>query len=375
MIRVLHVIGVMDRAGAETFIMNVYRNIDRSKIQFDFLVHTEKEGDYDKEIRQLGGKIYSLPRYTVLNYPIYKKKCDDFFSEHPEYRIVHGHIGSCAPIYLQIAKEHGCFAIAHSHSCMCQGRGLYSFVFSAMAKPVAHIADHFLACSDDAGIDRFGPHIIKQENYQTIKNGIELNKFAFSLDKRRLTRKQLKLGDTTPVFIHVGRFDPVKNHSFLLETFRTILDNLPDSVLLLIGKGELEKDIKKQIVSLNLEKNVLLLGSQPDVSPYLSAADIFIFPSISEGLSISTIEAQASGLPCIVSSGIPDEALVSSHVNKLELELGSSIWARESVLYYQQNQTLLRSRDLRDIEESGYNIADTARQLQQLYEDHSSQFL
>lgn len=370
MIRVLHVIGVMDRAGAETFIMNVYRNIDRSKIQFDFLVHTEKEGDYDKEIKQLGGKIYSLPRYTVLNYPIYKKKCDDFFSEHPEYQIVHGHIGSCAPIYLQIAKEHGCFAIAHSHSCMCQGRGLYSFIFSIMAKPVAHIADHFLACSDDAGIDRFGPRIIKQENYQTIKNGIELGRFAFSLEKRKETRRRLGIDDSTPVFIHVGRFNSVKNHSFLLEVFEKILRILPNSILLLIGKGELERDIRKQIEQINITENVLLLGSQSNVSPYLSAADVFIFPSISEGLSISTIEAQASGLPCVVSSGVPDEALILPHVSKLDLELGPDEWAKECVAQYQERRITLRPDSALNMKQYEYDITDTARELQCLYENH-----
>ena len=179
--RILHVIGRMDRAGAETLIMNLYRNIDRTKIQFDFMVFTDSKADYDDEIYQLGGQIYHMPKFTGLNYPYLAYKVNDFFDTH-HYDIVHGHIGSIAPMYLSIAKSHGAFTIAHSHSANSSSL-IFRAVFMSLAWSVRLIADYFFACSEQAGIDRFGNKIVKSEKFSVLNNGIDANKYRYSFER------------------------------------------------------------------------------------------------------------------------------------------------------------------------------------------------
>ena len=149
--RVLQVIGVMDRGGAETMVMNLYRAMDRDKVQFDFLVHEQREGDYDAEIRRMGGRFFRVPRFTGANIGAYRKQVRALFAEHPEWRVVHGHIGSCAPVYLSEAKRAGAFAIAHSHAQNYEG-GLAGLAFNLVAHPVRRVADYFMACSREAGL-------------------------------------------------------------------------------------------------------------------------------------------------------------------------------------------------------------------------------
>ena len=173
MMRVLQVIGVMDRGGAETMIINLYRAMDRSDLQFDFLVHEQREGDYDAEIRRLGGRLYRLPRFTGINERAYRRQCRLLFAQHPEWAVVHGHIGSSAPIYLSEAKRAGCFAIAHSHAQNYQ-TGLAGLAFNMVSHPVRRVADYFMACSREAGLDRFGRNLVDSDRFSIVTNGIDL---------------------------------------------------------------------------------------------------------------------------------------------------------------------------------------------------------
>ena len=175
--RVLQVIGVMDRGGAETMVMNLYRAMDRERIQFDFLVHEQREGDYDAEIERLGGRFFRVPRFTGLNAGSYRRSVRALFAEHPEWRVVHGHIGSCAPAYLSEAKRAGAFAIAHSHA-QNYVRGLPGLAFNVAAHPVRRVADYFMACSREAGIDRFGGAIVEGERFAIVPNGIDMTRYA-----------------------------------------------------------------------------------------------------------------------------------------------------------------------------------------------------
>lgn len=326
MIRVLHVLGALNRGGAETMLMNQYRNINRSIIQYDFIVHTETEGEYEKEIIKMGGKIYRIEKYTGRNHFKYKKSWNDFFVNYPEYKIVHGHVRSTASIYLKIAKKNKRIAISHSHSTS-SGKGLEAIVKSVIQFPIRNIADYMIACSQPAGEWLYGKKIIEKENFFIVKNGIDTDKFIFDNNKRLLKRAELDLTNKL-VIGHIGRFTHAKNHSFLLEIFNELHHLEKESVLLLVGNGEEKQHIKKKVKNMNLEKKVLFIDPSSDISDYLFAMDIFVFPSIFEGLGIAVIEAQASDLPCFVSNKIPLEACLSNNIIRLSLKLPAKEWAR-----------------------------------------------
>ena len=210
-IRILHVIGVLNRGGAETMIMNLYRSIDRTKVQFDFVENEGDEAAFDAEIRRLGGRIYHCPRYKGLNHFAYERWWNDFFKSHRgEYPIVHGHIGSTAAIYLSIAKKYGAFTIAHSHSA-----GLGSTMYRIFAYPTRYIADHFFACSRAAGVSGYGKKVGNDiSRCQMLNNAINAKKFVFCREARQQMRNDLHLSDNTVVIGHVGRFVEAKNHLF-----------------------------------------------------------------------------------------------------------------------------------------------------------------
>lgn len=366
-IRVLHVIGAMDRGGAETFIMNVYRSIDRNRIQFDFLVHEDRECAYDAEIRKLGGNIYRLPRFTGFNFFDYRKKCRCFFREHSQYSVVHGHIGSSAAIYLSEAKRAGLFAVAHSH-----GTNAKSFVripYAIVSYPTRYIADVFFACSLEAGVDRFGKRTVLRSCFRVVNNGIDVDRFRFSQSSRNQLRSRLLLSDAAPVFCHVGRFVSSKNHLFLLEVFSYIASVLPDAYLLLIGGGSLEHDIRKRVESLGLSDRVLFLGVQDDVATALMASDVFIFPSLWEGLGIAAIEAQASGLPCLLSSSLPAMSKVTPGARFIDLEEGAQAWAEEAIKSFEMPSDN-RSLCANAVKQAGFDIADTTNKLSVFYSSH-----
>ena len=193
MIRILQVFHGMDCGGAETMIMNLYRHIDRTKVQFDFLVHTTKKCFFDDEIRKLGGNIYSVPYYKITNGRRYKAALNQFFASHTEIKIVHGHLGSCAHIYLQIAKQHGCYAIAHSHNTKPKGFSLKNLLYRIFTYKTRKIADYFFGCSAAAAEYRFGYKIAHSNKCDVLKNAIDVRKFAYSEDYRKEIRDEFNL--------------------------------------------------------------------------------------------------------------------------------------------------------------------------------------
>lgn len=329
MIRVLHVIGAMDRGGAETMIMNFYRKINRNEIHFDFLVHEKRECDYDNEIKELGGQIFSVPRYKIYNYFQYKKEIENFFSKHHDYDIVHGHIHSCINIYLTEAKKYGIRTIAHSHSAN-YGISLNTLYAKLISLKVIKIADYFFACSRKAGIDRYGLKISKSNKFSVINNGIDTEKFIFNQNKRKEIRKYYNI-ENKIVFGHVGRFTYAKNHEFLIKIFEKIHIQEKNSVLILVGRGELENKIRSLVHKLNLDDSVIFAGVQNNIGEILNAFDCFIFPSHFEGLGIAMIEAQASDLPCLVTETLPQEVFLSPKVHPLSLSLSPDKWAKEGL--------------------------------------------
>ena len=332
--RVLQVIGAMDRGGAETMLMNAYRAMDRSRVQFDFLVHEQRVCDYDEEIESLGGRVYrALPRFTGLNGAAYRKAVRAFLAQHPEHEVVHGHIGSSAAIYLGEAKRAGRVAVAHSHA---QNYPLSAgeLAFRALSYPVRFKADYFLACSEQAGIDRFGRAVVEGERFHVLRNGIDVAAFACTDEQHRQAKQELcdRLGISGaqgPVLIgHVGRFDPVKNHRFLIETFTQVKRDVPAAHLLLVGRGPEEAAIREQVRAAGLESSVHFLGVTDDVPAVLHGLDAFVLPSFREGLSMAAVEAQAAGVPCALSDGVPDEAILpGTPVARVPLADGMQAWA------------------------------------------------
>lgn len=363
-LRILHVIGAMDRGGAETLIMNLYRNIDRSRIQFDFLVNEMDGCDYDEEIRELGGNMYAIPRYDIANYLTYRQACRSFFSNH-QYPIVHGHIGLPAPIYLSIAQQSGSKCIAHSHA---QNYPLSpsELVFRIATHPTRRHADQFLGCSLQAGLDRYGKGIVQSNRFHVLKNGIDIDRARFNQQARASVRQELHIDSGTPLFGHVGRLTHIKNQAFLLEVFAHVLKTLPSAQLLLVGRGEDEAAIRSRISSLGLKGHVRLLGVRNDVPAILSALDVLIFPSIKEGLANATIEAQASGVRCLLSTGVPELARISPDTVFKPLDLGPDAWASQAIELY-RNPKANRASAILDAQRAGFDIADSAAWLSELY--------
>lgn len=365
MIRVLHVIGAMDRGGAETMIMNLYRKIDRDRIQFDFLVHEQRECDFDQEIGRLGGRIFRLPRFNGINYVRYRHLCRVFFKQHPEYRIVHGHIGSCAAIYLNEAKRSGAFTIAHSHA-QSFTPGLPGLAFRIASYPTRFIADRFFGCSYEAGKDRFGGKVVEDPRFAVLPNGIDLSQYAFNETVRKDMRKKLNI-EGKAVFGHVGRLTAVKNHRFLLEVFSTIRQRIPDAVLILVGRGEMEHELRQLTCGMGIDSAVRFLGIREDVPDILEAMDVFLFPSIKEGLPLAAIEAQASGLPCIISTGVPKQVLVSDRASLLPVEDHADRWASIAVELYETAAQKGRSDCIDQVRAHGFDINETVKRLQAFY--------
>lgn len=363
-VRILHVLGRLDRGGAETMIMNMYRHIDRSRIQFDFIIHTEETCDYSNEVTSLGGVIYSVPAYNGRNHFKYKSAWRNFFKEHPEYKIIHGHVRSTGAIYLKIAKRFGLATIAHSHNTS-SGKGLDAIVKNLLQYPLRHTADILLACSVDAGRWLFGKKIDQKSNFKVIKNAIDIDKYKFNEGKRDFVREQTNLKDKY-IIGHVGRLCYQKNQLFLIDVFVEILKVRSDAILMLIGEGELRGEIEKKISDNNLEKHVILIGSVENVNDYFQAMDVFVFPSHYEGLGIVLIEAQAAGLKCVVSDNIPNEAIVTKLVKTMSLNSSINSWVNE-VLHKPDNHNRTDIKVINAIKNKGYSISDLTEEMETFY--------
>jgi len=353
-IKVLHVTGTMNCGGQETFIMNIFRNIDREKIQFDFVVHSKIKAHYDDEIKSLGGKIYRITpisknpiKHMIELYKILKNN---------DYDVVHRHTASSIVfIDTLIAKLVGIKKIiAHSHNNKLQKQIFLSILF----RPLLNISTtHKFACSNSAGTWLFG----KNKDIGVIPNGIDLIKYKFNENIRDKYRKELNI-ENKIVLGHVGRFNKQKNHNFLIDIFNEVYQQNKNYVLLLIGTGELEQQIQKKVKELNIENSVKFLGIRNDVNNLMQAMDIFLFPSIYEGLGIVLLEAQASALQCIVSENIQEEAIFSNNVVKIQLD-DVNLWKKEILnlkLDFNRN-TILNTLS------NKYSIENTIEYLSKIY--------
>lgn len=359
-IRVLQVFASLDRGGAETMIMNIYRNINRNRVQFDFVANEKEcEYSYEKEIRELGGRIFYVPEFNIVNYMIYKRTWKNLLSEHPEWKIVHGHHTSPAFVYLKEAKAQNRITIAHSH--IAGGESSFkSYMKVILRYPIRYIADYLFACSKSAAKWMFGKYYTSA---YIINNAIDAQKFSFRENIREVKRKELGI-ENKFVIGHIGRFQTQKNHKFLIDVFKIIHSRNNNAVLLLVGDGELRQTIIEKVENLGLSDNVIFTGVRSDIPELLQAMDVFVFPSLYEGLGIAVIEAQAAGLHCIVADTIPKEAYITDLIESIPLTEKEDIWA-ERILKY--NNGYNRQNTYEEVKSKGYDIYETTRWLEEFY--------
>ena len=361
-LRILHVVTSMNRAGLETMLMNYYQAIDRSKIQFDFLVHRDKKGDYDDEIRSMGGRIYHLPSISFAHLIDYNKRACDFFVNHPEYSIVHSHLDSLSALPLAAAKKANISTrIAHSHTSNFDS-GLKKPIRNVTKRLIPKYATDFFGCSNEAMEFMFGKRAAK--GGVVISNAIDASKFTFDKKIRKKIRKEFSLPDDCFVVGHVGRFNYPKNHEFIISIFNELLKQEPSAKLMLVGDGENRATIEKQISDLGISKSVILTGVRADIYDLMQAMDVFLMPSRYEGLPVVSIEAQASGLPCVFSDAVTDELDVTGNCIFLPLSQPSDEWAA-SVINAAGRHKRKKCTEL--VSNAGFDISTEAGGLSNLY--------
>lgn len=364
MIRVLHITGTMNRGGIETFLMNVYRKLDKNLIQFDFLVHTNEKCDYHDEIISLGGRVFNIPsrRQGIIKNRI---AINEFFDKHQEYKIIHQHVSSLSYITpLKIAKKKNIpVRIIHSHN-INEGRNfLHHYIHKLNKIYIDTLATSYFACSELAAKWLFNKKIMKNMTYQIIHNAIDLSNFKYDTRLRETMRHELHL-ENDLVIGHIGRFVYQKNHVFLLEIFREINLKIPNSKLVLVGDGPLKNEIIQKITEYDLKDKVIMTGVRKDIPEILNSLDVFVLPSRFEGLGIVLIEAQATGLKCYTSDTVvPREVAITNLVNFVGLENDSKKWSEKILadLNYE------RSNTVDEIKNAGYDINQLASYLEKWY--------
>lgn len=360
-IRVLNMFTIMDRGGAETMVMNYYRHIDRTKVQFDFLVHREQRGAYDDEIEALGGRIYRMYPIYPQNFARYKRDIRVFFKDHPEYRIIHSHMSELGYFAFKEAAKQGVpIRICHAHSAP-HGFDMKMVMRTYFKKRMMPYLTHLFMCGEESGEWLYGER--NKSRFVMMNNAIDTAAYAWSPARCKKVRHELNL-EGVYTLGHVGNFTQPKNHSFLLEIFAALLKKEPNAVLLLVGGGTDMQRIQAKAQTLGIAEKVRFLGVRSDVADVMQAMDVFVFPSLYEGLPVTMVEAQASGLPCLISDKVPSECVLTNGlVEKVPLSESPDVWA-ERIL---EKRSLPRTDHHAEIAAQGFDINTEAVKLQEFY--------
>lgn len=360
--RLLCIVSSMNAGGAETFMMKIYRALDKTKFQIDFLVFIQEEGFYDKEILSMGGKIYySIPKSNgfiksfITIKEIVKREKYDYVMRVAQHSI--------SSFDLLAAKQGGARTLVYRSSNSSTGGGRVDRILHILFKPLAKFIPTIkIAPSTEAAEFVFGKNCIKNGNAHIIKNAISLENYLFNDESRNKIRKELGIDDKFVVG-HVGRFNKQKNHSFLIDVFLEIHNKKEDSVLLLVGKGELEDEILEKIKKLNLNNRVIFTGVRDDVPKIMMAMDVFVFPSFFEGMPNSVIEAQATGLKCVVADTITKEAQITGLVCYKSLLTSPEEWADASTDHI---EILNRRSAVECLKTKGYDIRSSVMRFENI---------
>ena len=363
-IRILHVLGSTNLGGAESRTMDLYRHMDRERVQFDFLVHTGQEGHFDKEIMELGGHIYRVPRFRIYNYFTYVKAMKNFFGNHSDFAAVQGHMTSTAAIYLPIAKKTGIpVTIAHARSAGVD-KGMKGIATRWLRRSLPDKTDYMFTCSRLAGISVFGLKAVEEGKTVFMPNAIDCKKFDYDPEVRSKIREELGISDKY-VIGHVGRFHYAKNHEYLLRVFAALCEKgRKEYVLLLLGEGDKMEEMKHLARELKIEDRVYFAGNKSRVYDYYQAMDYFVYPSRYEGLPGTVLEAQVSGLRCLISDSICTEVSVTELVHTMGIEQEPEHWAD----YIEKTEDYTRTSYLKEVSEAGFDVEAQAEKMMKFYE-------
>lgn len=359
-IRVAHVIGKWIGGGVEAVVMNYYRFIDKSKIQFDFICDSDSTNIPIDKIEKLGGKVLLVPPYQdIVHYHIELKK----ILEEGHYKIVHSHLNTLSVFPLFAAKRAGVpIRIAHSHSTTNKKEVMRNFIKQILRLFNKVFATDYFACTEHAGRWLFGNKAFDNNLVYLMNNAIDVNQFKYNDQIRKKVRKELKIKEGTLVIGHVGRFTEQKNQRFVIDIFQKYYEKNNDSILLFVGQGPLYEEMQKKVNNLKLSNYVKFLGQRDDVNELLQAFDVLLFPSLYEGLGLVVVEAQCSGCNCVVSSEVPPIAKVSDNIQFLDLNDKIDLWIKKLNLNSDK-----RENAFKNLEKNGYDIQKEVKKIEKKY--------
>ncbi len=356
-------IGKWVGGGVEAVVMNYYKNIDRNKIQFDFICDDDSTNIPYEEIEKLGGKVIIVPPYQKLIkfHKEFKRICKE-----NNYKIVHSNANVLSVFPLFAAKYAGVpVRIAHSHSTTNRTEWKKNLLKQVL-KPFSKVfANTYFACTEHAGRWLFGNKAFDKGKVLVVNNGIDVDSYSFNEKVRKEKRNELKLKDTDIVIGHIGRFVKQKNHEFLIDIFNELYKENNNYKLMLIGQGPLQDEMKQKVKDLGIEAAVMFLGQKNDANKYYQAMDLFLFPSLYEGLGMVFVEAQSAALPSVASTEVPVIAQVSDRACFIGLDQPIKVWTDKIKEVINQE----RKVDLKRVKDAGYDIVTEANKLQQKYID------
>ena len=359
-IRIAQIMGKMVGGGVEATMMNYYRNINRDVIQFDFICDEDSTYIPYKEIEELGGRVILIPPYQkILKYHNSLKNV----LKEGKYQIVHSHINTLSVFSLWAAKSAGVpIRIAHSHSTTNKKEWTKNII-KLLLRPLNKIfSNYYMACSEVAGRWMFGDVNYEKGKVFVLNNAIDIEKFSYNARDRKKVRRELNINNNSIVIGHVGRFTFSKNQEFIIKIFKKIHEYNENSKLLLIGDGSLKESLEKSTIELNLKSDVIFLGQRDDIFRYYNAMDVFLLPSLYEGLGMVAIEAQVNKLPCLVSENVPKATKISNGIKYIGLDKNDDYWSKEIIEILKMKREITHNKKI-----NCYDIKKEASKLEKQY--------
>ena len=363
--KVLHIVGNMNSGGTETMLLNLYKKIDREKIKFDFLCIEGKRSYYQEQIESLGGRIICIQNLKSI------KEISDVIKKYGPYKVVHAHTLFNSGIAMYVANKNNVeIRIAHAHTTADNEEGVIRRIYiKIMRRLIINNSTNLLACSNMAGKYLFGEQLIKTDKYTLLPNLVNYEPIInIDISKVDRLKKEYDLENADIVIGHIGTFKKAKNQKFILNIVAKLKDMNKKVKLLLVGSGSMENELREITKALNIENEVIFTGIRDDIDTILNSIDVFVFPSIYEGLGLVLIEAQAAGLPCVVSEAIQSEAdLNIGLLNYLNLSDEASVWANKIIEVCGKKQTD-KQKILEAFDKTGYSSQKCISKLMSIYE-------
>ena len=362
-IKILQYTGAMNRGGAETLLMNLYRNIDRSKFEFHFITHSEEKSDYDDEIIKLGGKVIYLEKPSLKDLKLFSEKFKSINNEFGPYNAIHSHMQLFNGIVLREAKKNNIkIRVSHAHLNGDYGKSnIFRNLYRCYSKfLINNNSTNKISCSYESG-----RYLYNSNEFKLLNNAIDINQFKFN-NKSDYLKKELKLNNDDKVITHIGTFKEAKNHDFIINVFKEINERNKHYKLVLVGRGELLNRIKNKVNKLGLQNSIFFLGVREDIPEILQSTDVFFMPSILEGLPVVLVEAQAAGVSCVISDNIPKQAdLGIGIVTSLDLSENKEKWI-EAIFQSKYEGIDFKVRREKIIQ-SGYDLENNVKYISKVY--------